>query len=203
MAPALEDRLWTPLTYALSSNPKFANNVSFSFPFGSTLHCFKLACSTMQSLWVEYPSNTPCQYSQGWYTSCITGHTKQQPTLTFSSKSFALGWAVFRAKKKTAQKTAAVVYVEQSSKKLFWFCRTGKKLTVIFFSTVTVSGSGQRQTWLDCPEGTLSLQLTASNSEGEGPRGRQTLSQPPAPAGQYIFSIFSRKISPYIKSLHT
>ncbi|XP_014326897.1 interleukin-12 receptor subunit beta-2-like [Xiphophorus maculatus] len=61
---------------------------------------------------------------------------------------------------------------------------------------VTVSGSGQRQTWLDCPEGTLSLQLTASNSEGEGPRGRQTLSQPPAPAvGLVIAIVFSITIS--------
>ncbi|XP_014842483.1 PREDICTED: interleukin-12 receptor subunit beta-2-like isoform X1 [Poecilia mexicana] len=61
---------------------------------------------------------------------------------------------------------------------------------------VTVSGSGQRQMWLDCPEGTLSLQLTASNSAGEGPRGRQTLSQPPAPAvGLVIVIVFIITIS--------
>uniref|UniRef100_A0A3B3UDH6 Interleukin-12 receptor subunit beta-2-like n=1 Tax=Poecilia latipinna TaxID=48699 RepID=A0A3B3UDH6_9TELE len=61
---------------------------------------------------------------------------------------------------------------------------------------LTVSGSGQRQMWLDCPEGTLSLQLTASNSAGEGPRGRQTLSQPPAPAvGLVIVIVFIITIS--------
>ncbi|XP_054900053.1 interleukin-23 receptor [Poeciliopsis prolifica] len=61
---------------------------------------------------------------------------------------------------------------------------------------VTVSGSGQRQMWLDCPEGTLSLQLTASNSAGDGPRGRQTLSQPPAPAvGLVIVIVFVITIS--------
>ncbi|XP_008405516.1 interleukin-23 receptor isoform X2 [Poecilia reticulata] len=61
---------------------------------------------------------------------------------------------------------------------------------------VTVSGSGQRQMWLDCPEGTLSLQLTTSNSAGEGPRGRQTLSKPPAPAvGLVIVIVFIITIS--------
>lgn len=63
-----------------------------------------------------------------------------------------------------------------------------KTLTVPFFCTVTVSGTGQRQMWLDCPKGALTLELTASNSAGEGPRGRKMLSacQPADPAGQYI-----------------
>ncbi|XP_043984982.1 interleukin-23 receptor [Gambusia affinis] len=61
---------------------------------------------------------------------------------------------------------------------------------------VTVSGSGQRQMWLDCPEGTLSLQLTASNSAGEGPLGKRTLSEPPAPAvGLVIVIVFIITIS--------
>ncbi|MED6270446.1 hypothetical protein CHARACLAT_010454, partial [Characodon lateralis] len=56
---------------------------------------------------------------------------------------------------------------------------------------VTVSGSGQRQMWLDCPEGSLSLQLTASNSAGEGPRGRQILSQTAAPdVGLVVVIVF-------------
>ncbi|XP_037530755.1 interleukin-23 receptor [Nematolebias whitei] len=47
---------------------------------------------------------------------------------------------------------------------------------------VIVSGSGPREMWLDCPEGALVLQMSASNSAGEGPRGRWTSSQPVAPA---------------------
>ncbi|KAM4740014.1 interleukin-23 receptor [Anableps anableps] len=56
---------------------------------------------------------------------------------------------------------------------------------------VTVSGSGQRQVWLDCPEGDLFLQLTASNSAGEGPRGKRIPSQPAVPAvGLVIVIVF-------------
>uniref|UniRef100_A0A3P8SMS1 Fibronectin type-III domain-containing protein n=1 Tax=Amphiprion percula TaxID=161767 RepID=A0A3P8SMS1_AMPPE len=54
-----------------------------------------------------------------------------------------------------------------------------------------VSVSGPRQMWLECPEGVLALQLTASNSAGEGPRGRQISSQPAAPAvGLVIVIVF-------------
>ncbi|XP_011613024.1 interleukin-23 receptor isoform X1 [Takifugu rubripes] len=48
--------------------------------------------------------------------------------------------------------------------------------TLDFSSTeykVTVNGSGPGQKWLDCPEGTLVLQATASTSAGEGLRGIQ------------------------------
>ncbi|XP_034440070.1 interleukin-23 receptor isoform X2 [Hippoglossus hippoglossus] len=56
---------------------------------------------------------------------------------------------------------------------------------------VVVSGSGPRQMWLDCPDGTLALQLTASTSAGEGPRGSQIVSQPAAPvAGLVIVIVF-------------
>ncbi|XP_026161313.1 interleukin-23 receptor isoform X2 [Mastacembelus armatus] len=48
--------------------------------------------------------------------------------------------------------------------------------------SVTVSSSSPRQMRLDCPEGALVLQLTASNSAGEGPRASKVLSQPTAPA---------------------
>ncbi|XP_068449140.1 interleukin-23 receptor [Clinocottus analis] len=37
--------------------------------------------------------------------------------------------------------------------------------------TVTVPGSAPRRMWLDCPEGALALQMTASTSAGEGKRG--------------------------------
>lgn len=57
-------------------------------------------------------------------------------------------------------------------------------MAVIVFSPVTVPGSGPREKWLDCPEGALALQLTASTSAGEGPRGRRISSQPATPAGQ-------------------
>ncbi|XP_029002020.1 interleukin-23 receptor isoform X2 [Betta splendens] len=51
-----------------------------------------------------------------------------------------------------------------------------------YSSNVTVSASGPRQTWVDCPEGALALQLTASTSAGEGPPARWVLPQPEAPA---------------------
>ncbi|XP_069007177.1 interleukin-23 receptor [Embiotoca jacksoni] len=57
--------------------------------------------------------------------------------------------------------------------------------------SVTVPGSGPRQIWLDCPGGALALQLTASTSAGEGPRGRRISSQPAAPEfGLVIVIVF-------------
>ncbi|XP_041862594.1 interleukin-23 receptor [Melanotaenia boesemani] len=54
---------------------------------------------------------------------------------------------------------------------------------------VTVSASSLRQMWLDCPEGALALQLTMSNSAGEGPRGRLISSQGAAPAVDQVIVI--------------
>ncbi|GAA6222352.1 interleukin-12 receptor subunit beta-2-like [Lates japonicus] len=53
----------------------------------------------------------------------------------------------------------------------------------------TVSASGPRQKWFNCPEGALALQLTASNSAGEGPRGSWIFSQPSAPAAGPVIVI--------------
>ncbi|KAM4629037.1 interleukin-23 receptor isoform 2-T3 [Polymixia lowei] len=47
---------------------------------------------------------------------------------------------------------------------------------------MTVSASGPRQMWLDCPEGALVIYLSASNSAGEGPRGNTVSSQLAEPA---------------------
>ncbi|XP_034567449.1 interleukin-23 receptor [Notolabrus celidotus] len=56
---------------------------------------------------------------------------------------------------------------------------------------VTVSGHEPRERWLDCPDGALALQMTASTSAGEGPRGSQISSQPAAPAvGLVIVMVF-------------
>ncbi|KAM7012031.1 interleukin-23 receptor [Tautogolabrus adspersus] len=56
---------------------------------------------------------------------------------------------------------------------------------------VTVSGSELRQRWLDCPHGPLALQMTASTSAGEGPRGSRMSSQPATPAvGLVIVMVF-------------
>ncbi|XP_045904690.1 interleukin-23 receptor isoform X1 [Micropterus dolomieu] len=52
--------------------------------------------------------------------------------------------------------------------------------------SVTVAGSGPRQKWLDCPEGALALQLTASTSAGEGPRGSWISSRPATPVVQSV-----------------
>ncbi|RVE74003.1 hypothetical protein OJAV_G00037010 [Oryzias javanicus] len=61
--------------------------------------------------------------------------------------------------------------------------------------SVTVSGSGPRQMWLDCPEGTLALQMTATNSAGEGLRGPKIWSQPAAPAvGLVVVIVFTSAI---------
>ncbi|XP_031724184.1 interleukin-23 receptor isoform X2 [Anarrhichthys ocellatus] len=57
--------------------------------------------------------------------------------------------------------------------------------------SVTVPGSGPRRMWLDCPEGALALQLTASTSAGEGQRGNRICSQPESPAvGLLIVAVF-------------
>ncbi|XP_073331914.1 interleukin-23 receptor [Pagrus major] len=55
----------------------------------------------------------------------------------------------------------------------------------------TVPGSDPRQKWLDCPEGALVLQLTASTSAGEGPRGSRIPSQPAtAEVGLVVLIVF-------------
>ncbi|XP_033820585.2 interleukin-23 receptor [Periophthalmus magnuspinnatus] len=55
----------------------------------------------------------------------------------------------------------------------------------------SVPASGPRQRWLDCPEGTLALQMSASTAAGEGPRGNLITSHPPAPsAGLVIVIVF-------------
>ncbi|KAI3368933.1 hypothetical protein L3Q82_025904, partial [Scortum barcoo] len=56
---------------------------------------------------------------------------------------------------------------------------------------VMVPGSGPRQRWLNCPEGALALQLSASTSAGEGRRGHRITSQPAVPAvGLVIVLVF-------------
>ncbi|XP_036969484.1 interleukin-23 receptor isoform X1 [Acanthopagrus latus] len=55
----------------------------------------------------------------------------------------------------------------------------------------TVPGSDPRQKWLDCPEGALVLQMTASTSAGEGPRGSRIPSQPAtAGVGLMVLIVF-------------
>ena len=51
--------------------------------------------------------------------------------------------------------------------------------------------------WLDCPEGALALQITASNTAGEGPRGNRISSLPAAPAGQSPAAVST--LNPQIK----
>ncbi|XP_074524018.1 interleukin-23 receptor [Halichoeres trimaculatus] len=46
---------------------------------------------------------------------------------------------------------------------------------------VPVSDPKPRQMWLDCPDGALALQMTASTSAGEGPRGIRVPSLPAEP----------------------
>nr|XP_046246521.1 interleukin-23 receptor isoform X2 [Scatophagus argus] len=57
--------------------------------------------------------------------------------------------------------------------------------------SVMVSGSDARQKWLDCHGGALALQVSASTSAGEGPRGNWIFSQPKPPAvGLEIVIVF-------------
>ncbi|XP_028301165.1 interleukin-12 receptor subunit beta-2-like isoform X2 [Gouania willdenowi] len=55
---------------------------------------------------------------------------------------------------------------------------------------VSVPESGQRKMWLDCPGGTLVLQMTASNSAGEGPPGKRISSQPATSPDLVIVLVF-------------
>ncbi|KAJ4943862.1 hypothetical protein JOQ06_006356 [Pogonophryne albipinna] len=55
--------------------------------------------------------------------------------------------------------------------------------------SVTVSGSGPRILWLDCPEGALAVQLSASTSAGEGQPGNRIFSQPESPAAGLVIGI--------------
>lgn len=57
--------------------------------------------------------------------------------------------------------------------------------------SVMVPASSPRQMWIDCSEGTVALELTASNSVGEGPRARRISSLPAAPpVGPVIVTVF-------------
>ncbi|XP_029356819.1 interleukin-23 receptor isoform X1 [Echeneis naucrates] len=56
---------------------------------------------------------------------------------------------------------------------------------------VTLPASGPRLVWLDCPEGALALQMTASTAAGESPPGVRISSEPAVPAvGLVIVIIF-------------
>lgn len=56
-------------------------------------------------------------------------------------------------------------------------------------SSVTVNGSEPGQKWLDCPEGALVLQATASTSAGEGLRGKQIYYPAADPASQSLHTV--------------
>lgn len=57
--------------------------------------------------------------------------------------------------------------------------------------SVNVPVPGPKQKWLDCPEGALILQMSASTAAGEGPKGNRISSHPPAPpVGLVIVVIF-------------
>ncbi|XP_061682284.1 interleukin-23 receptor isoform X2 [Syngnathoides biaculeatus] len=47
---------------------------------------------------------------------------------------------------------------------------------------VVVPARGRRQAWLECPEGTVAIQMSASTSAGEGRRGNLISSRPKQPA---------------------
>lgn len=64
-----------------------------------------------------------------------------------------------------------------------------KSLSKHLYSSVTVNGSEPGQKWLDCPEGALVLQATASTSAGEGLRGKQIYYPAKEPAGQSLHTI--------------
>ncbi|KAK1896887.1 Interleukin-12 receptor subunit beta-2 [Dissostichus eleginoides] len=55
--------------------------------------------------------------------------------------------------------------------------------------SVTVSDSGTRTLWLDCPERALAVQLSASTSAGEGQPGIRIFSQPEYPAAGLVIVI--------------
>ncbi|XP_061744172.1 interleukin-12 receptor subunit beta-2-like isoform X2 [Nerophis ophidion] len=56
--------------------------------------------------------------------------------------------------------------------------------------SVTMSAPGSRETWLDCPNGLVFVQMSASTSAGEGPRGNLVSSQPVDPAAGLSVLVF-------------
>lgn len=55
--------------------------------------------------------------------------------------------------------------------------------------SVSVPVSSPREQWLDCPEGTLALQMSASTAAGEGPMSNLISSHPPAPSVGFVIVI--------------
>lgn len=55
--------------------------------------------------------------------------------------------------------------------------RTRSQFSSIFLFLVMLPAF-PKQMWVECPEGTLSLQMTASTLAGEGPRSNRIVSQP-------------------------
>lgn len=66
----------------------------------------------------------------------------------------------------------------------------GTDLRVICVPTAPVSDHKARQMWLDCPDGALALQMTASTSAGEGPRGSLTVQPATHQVGLVIVMVF-------------
>ncbi|XP_072771246.1 interleukin-23 receptor [Nerophis lumbriciformis] len=56
--------------------------------------------------------------------------------------------------------------------------------------SVTMSAPGSRETWLDCPDGLVFVQMSASTSAGEGQRGNLISSQPVDPAAGLSVLVF-------------
>ncbi|XP_061894787.1 interleukin-23 receptor [Entelurus aequoreus] len=56
--------------------------------------------------------------------------------------------------------------------------------------SVTMSAPRSRETWLDCPDGIVFVQMSASTSAGEGQRGNLISSQPVGPAAGLSVLVF-------------
>ncbi|XP_071392685.1 interleukin-23 receptor isoform X3 [Centroberyx affinis] len=89
--------------------------------------------------------------------------------LVYEAKRILIQWEELAVDQQRGFITNYTIYLQNS-------------LMVICLSPVTVSGSGPRQMWLDCPEGSLAVWLSASTSAGEGPPGNLISSQPVDPA---------------------
>ncbi|XP_077390373.1 interleukin-12 receptor subunit beta-2-like [Festucalex cinctus] len=55
---------------------------------------------------------------------------------------------------------------------------------------VVAAASDRRRKWLKCPQGAVALQMSASTSAGEGPRGNLTYSRPREPAAGLAVQVF-------------
>ncbi|XP_047442314.1 interleukin-23 receptor isoform X3 [Mugil cephalus] len=138
-----------------------------------------LSVSAVTSYGISPPADVTLRQSG------VLGPALERLTPTASGSAVLISWSWPKNKDQLTFDNSQLLYyvIEWTSvpaSGLHWL-KLAKDLKNTSIS-VTISAVGQRQMWLDCPEGPLALQLTASTAAGEGPRGRRICSQLEAPS---------------------